>query len=97
MVNNRYLEFIRTKAGGVGLLILIFAVLFCLLPVTGRYYVEVLIRLAILVVVVVSYRLIISMGRWSFVHAQLFGMGGYAAAILQIKFGYPFWLVFLLR
>ena len=93
-MNNRYLGYLRT-AGVVPLLIM-FAVLFALLPLVGRYSAEVIIRLAIIFIAVAAFRFIVSMGRWSFVHAQLFGMGGYTSAILTMKLGYPFWLTLFL-
>lgn len=77
------------KPIGLAILVIISVVLPFLL---GEYYVDVLIKLLIDIILVVSFRFITLMGGWSLAHIPLWGLGGYVSAILGKTFGWPFWL-----
>jgi branched-chain amino acid transport system permease protein len=57
--------------------------------IISEYYVYVLITLLIYTIVVVSFRLITTIGCWSLAHIPMMGVGGYTAAIFATKFGWP--------
>jgi ABC-type branched-subunit amino acid transport system permease subunit len=46
--------------------------------------------MAIMLIAVESLRFIATMGRWSFTHAAMMGIGGYTTAILTQRFDWPF-------
>jgi branched-chain amino acid transport system permease protein len=56
------------------------------------YWKDVFVILVINMILVVSYRLITTMGGWSFAHVVMMGLGGYASALLTTKFlRFSFW------
>ena len=61
----------------------------------GGYGLQVSTDLFITVILVVSFRFITTMGRWSFAHMALAGVGGYMSAILVLDHGVPFFLALL--
>jgi len=64
-----------------------------ILPFLVRdYQVDVLIMLLINIIIVVSFRLITTTGRWSLAHIPMVGCGAYATALLTGGLGFPFWL-----
>lgn len=65
-----------------------------LLPLLARgYWLHILILLIIDVILVVSFRLITTMGGWSFAHIVLMGVGGYTSALLTTQYlHWSFWL-----
>jgi branched-chain amino acid transport system permease protein len=64
-------------------------------PVTaGGYVLDVFTFMLINLILVVSYRLIVNMGLWSFAHIPLMGIGGYTAGLLVIRAGWNFWGAF---
>jgi branched-chain amino acid transport system permease protein len=70
-----------------------FTVLLVILPfLVKEYYVHVLITLLVNIIVVVSFRLITTMGGWSMAHIPLMGLGAYTSAILTKMFGWSFWV-----
>jgi branched-chain amino acid transport system permease protein len=75
----------------IGLAVL--AIIVVALPFALReYYVDVVTMLLINVIVVVSFRLITTIGGWSLAHIPLMGAGAYATALMTGAFGWPFWL-----
>lgn len=72
-------------------LLLLFAVIAVVLPILGGYELTVATDLIINLILVVSFRFITTMGRWSFAHVALAGAGGYTSAILTTQVGLPFW------
>ncbi|MEW5725509.1 MAG: branched-chain amino acid ABC transporter permease, partial [Thermodesulfobacteriota bacterium] len=74
------------------IILLISGVLPFFLPL---YWRDVLFLFVINVLVVMSYRLIITMGGWSFSHIAVMGLGGYTLAMLTTKhYHLSFWLAF---
>jgi len=65
-----------------------------LLPLFVRgYWLDVLILLTINVILVVSFRLVTTMGGWNFAHIAMMGVGAYTSALLTTKYlDWPFWL-----
>jgi len=62
-----------------------------LLPVvSGDYYTSFGTEIAIMVLMLSSYRLIVLTGEWSFAHVVLQGVGAYTAAIAVKDFDWPF-------
>ncbi len=59
--------------------------------VVGEYHVEVLILFLINIMLATSYRLIATVGDWSFSHIVFMGCGAYATALLAKHLGWPFW------
>ena len=84
------------KVGTLSALTLVFIILAVLVAFSPRYYVEVIIGLVIIFIAVASYRFIAIMGRWSFAHAQILGLGGYVSAILVTRYECSFWVTLLL-
>ena len=81
----------RRAGHGVGLVIL--AVILGGLPfVVTKYQVDILITLLINVILVVSFRLITTTGRWSLAHIPMMGAGAYATALMTGTLGIPFWV-----
>lgn len=75
-----------------------FLIIMCVLPfplnrLMGEYFVEVVIILLINIILVVSYRLMTTMGYWSLGHVVSMGVGAYAAALLVRNLGWSFWAV----
>lgn len=67
--------------------------LLCSLPFIVRpFQLEILIFLFLNIVVVVSYRLIVVTGEWSFGHVVTMGVGAYASALLTTRLGLSPWL-----
>ena len=63
----------------------------CAVPfVTGDYYVSFAIEIAIMILMLSSYRMVVLTGEWSFAHVVLQGVGAYTAAILVKDWGAPF-------
>jgi branched-chain amino acid transport system permease protein len=56
----------------------------------SEYYVYVLITLLIYIIVVVSFRLITTVGCWSLAHIPIMGVGGYTVAIIATRLGWSF-------
>jgi len=71
----------------VVLIILLYIFPFILPP----FYLDVMTFLLINLILAVSYRLITTMGLWSFTHISLMGTGGYAAGLLVNRLGLSFW------
>jgi branched-chain amino acid transport system permease protein len=76
---------------GFAFLILLFAVISVLLPSVDHYQLGLLLVFMLNLILVVSFRFMITMDRWSFCHIPLAGMGGYTSAILTVKLGWSFW------
>jgi len=75
-----------------GLMALACVLLLALPPFLSSYHIEIVSMLVINLVAVLSFRFIVTMGRWNFAHVQLLGLGGYTSAILVTRFGWSFWL-----
>ena len=73
-------------------LVLLFGLFSVALPLVNGYYQQVAIYLLIDVILVASFRFITTMGRWSFAHVPLSGVGGYTSAILTAHHGMSFWV-----
>jgi branched-chain amino acid transport system permease protein len=58
--------------------------------VAGDYYVSFSTEIAIMVLMLSSYRIVVLTGEWSFAHVVLQGVGAYTAAILVKDWGAPF-------
>lgn len=58
--------------------------------VAGSYYVSFATEIAIMVLLLSSYRIVVLTGEWSFAHVVLQGVGAYTAAILVKDHGAPF-------
>lgn len=58
--------------------------------ILGDYYVSFSTEIAIMVLMLSSYRIVILTGEWSFAHVVLQGVGAYTAAILMKDWGAPF-------
>lgn len=58
--------------------------------VTGDYYVSFSTEIAIMVLMLSSYRMVVLTGEWSFAHVVLQGVGAYTAAIMVKDWGAPF-------
>lgn len=56
----------------------------------GSYYVSFSTEIAIMVLMLASYRIVVLTGEWSFAHVVLQGAGAYTAAILVKDHGMPF-------
>ena len=77
---------------GKALPIVVLIILLCTFPfILPPYYLDVTTFLLINLILVVSYRLITTMGLWSFAHIPLMGMGGYTAGLLVNRLGLSFW------
>lgn len=76
------------RAGLAALIILLVALPFF----SKQYYMYVMVTLLINVIVVVSFRLITTMGGWSMAHIPLMGLGAYTSVILTKTLDWPFWL-----
>lgn len=75
----------------VGLVVV--SIIFITLPFfIGLYYLDVLTMLLINIILVASFRLIVTWGGWSLAHIPLMGLGGYATALMVKTLGWPFWL-----
>ncbi len=58
----------------------------------SRYWGDVFVILVVNVILVVSYRLVTTIGGWSFAHVVMMGLGGYTSALLTTKFlRFSFW------
>lgn len=63
----------------------------CAIPLAaGSYYLSFATEIAIIVLMLSSYRLVVLTGEWSFAHVVLQGCGAYTAAILVKDYGAPF-------
>jgi branched-chain amino acid transport system permease protein len=58
--------------------------------VAGDYYVSFSTEIAIMVLMLSSYRIVVLTGEWSFAHVVLQGVGAYCAAIMVKDWGAPF-------
>jgi branched-chain amino acid transport system permease protein len=58
--------------------------------IVGSYYVSFATEIAIMVLLLSSYRIVVLTGEWSFAHVVLQGVGAYTAAILVKDHGAPF-------
>ncbi len=88
MLNYNLLKNLSKPTGLVALSILAVVLPFLM----GEYYVYVLVLLVINLIVVVSFRLVTTMGSWNMAHIPIVGLGGYVSAILTTTLGWPFWL-----
>lgn len=65
----------------------------CVLPfLLGGYDLSITTFLLINIIIVVSFRLITTMGGWNLAHYPLVGVGAYFSALMAINFGWPFWI-----
>jgi branched-chain amino acid transport system permease protein len=79
----------------VGLALL--ALVVVIIPfIISEYYVYVLITLLIYTIVVVSFRLITTVGCWSLAHIPIMGAGAYTTAIIATRLGWSFGATILL-
>lgn len=69
-----------------------FALIGISLPFLSGFHLQVVTDLLIMFIIVSSFRFITTMGRWSFAHMALAGVGGYTSAILVTQFGLSFWV-----
>ena len=68
----------------------------CILPfILGEFHLSIAIFLLINLMLVVGFRLITTVGLWSFAHVALMGVGGYTSGLLVIQLGCSFWLALL--
>nr|WP_323688841.1 hypothetical protein [Rhizobium sp. AN83] len=67
------------------------AILFCGF-LAGEYAKQVLILFMINLMLVTSYRLITTMGGWSFAHIAFAALGAYTMALLTTSLGLSFWI-----
>jgi branched-chain amino acid transport system permease protein len=58
----------------------------------GLYHLDLLVMLLVNVILVASFRIIVTWGGWSLAHIPLMGLGGYATALMTTEVGLPFWL-----
>src|SRR5215470_14890419 len=74
------------------------AALLLLLPQPlPEYWRSVVVLLLVNVILVQGYRLITTMGGWSFAHVAIMGLGAYTMALLtRPDVGWPFWPTLLL-
>ena len=78
------------RAVWLGILLVVMIVLPFLLP---AYWQDVLVLFTINVILVMSYRLITTMGGWSFAHIAIMGLGAYTMALLTTKYySLSFWI-----
>jgi branched-chain amino acid transport system permease protein len=78
------------KIAGLGILMVVAILIPYGLP---GYLQDSLVLFTINVILVISYRLITTMGGWSFAHIAIMGFGGYAMAMLTTKyFNWSFWI-----
>jgi len=64
----------------------------CVLPFQlGGYALSITTLLLINIIIVVSFRLITTIGGWNLAHYPLVGVGAYFSALMAINFGWPFW------
>ena len=73
--------------------LVVLVIILLMLPFAlGRYHLDILVMLLINIILVISFRLITTMGGWSFAHIVMMGLGSYATALMAKTFGWPFWL-----
>lgn len=60
-------------------------------PFLSSYWRTVVVIYSINALLLVGYRLITSMGGWSFAQIAMMGLGGYTMALLTTKLGWSFW------
>lgn len=83
-------KFIKVP-GFVGWIILLCCMLS--LPLVLReFQLDIVIFLLVNLILVVSFRLINTMGLFSFAHIAFMGVGGYISGLLATRLGWPFWL-----
>jgi branched-chain amino acid transport system permease protein len=81
----------NTLSKTLGLAVL--AVLLILAPFSlGLYHLDLLVMLLINVIIVASFRIIVTWGGWSLAHIPLMGLGGYFTAMMTKTLELPFWL-----
>ena len=73
----------------------VLALFLILLPFfLSTYWQDVLILFVINVILVLSFRLITTMGEWSFAHIVIMGLGAYTVALMTTRFfNFSFWIV----
>ncbi|MFC1903823.1 branched-chain amino acid ABC transporter permease [Chloroflexota bacterium] len=87
---------LREKNSLTKLSILIFVLLIFIIvpPFIGGYWLHTLILFTINILLVQSFMLITTTGRWNFAHIVFMGLGGYTSALLGIQFfNLPFWVL----
>jgi branched-chain amino acid transport system permease protein len=72
--------------------VLMFVVIGLSLPFLSGFHLQVVTDLLIVFIIVSSFRFIATMGRWSFAHMALAGVGGFTSAILTTEYGWSFWV-----
>lgn len=73
------------------------ALLCCVLPlpfILPEFHLSITTFLLINLILVVSFRLIATMGLFNFAHISLMSIGAYTAGLLVIRLGWSFWLAF---
>lgn len=78
------------KKAGFGFAIIAIAAAAMVPLVAGDYYVSFSTEIAIMVLMLSSYRMVVLTGEWSFAHVVLQGVGAYTAAIMVKDWGAPF-------
>lgn len=78
------------KKAGFGFALVAIAAAAMVPAVAGDYYVSFATEIAIMVLMLSSYRMVILTGEWSFAHVVLQGVGAYTAAIMVKDWGAPF-------
>lgn len=78
------------KKAGIGMALFAIAGAAMVPLVAGDYYVSFSTEIAIMVLMLSSYRMVVLTGEWSFAHVVLQGVGAYTAAIMVKDWGAPF-------
>ncbi|KQV39338.1 MULTISPECIES: branched-chain amino acid ABC transporter permease [unclassified Rhizobium] len=78
------------KKAGFGFAIIAIAAAAIVPLVAGDYYVSFSTEIAIMILMLSSYRMVVLTGEWSFAHVVLQGVGAYTAAIMVKDWGAPF-------
>ena len=72
--------------------LVVLIIFLCIFPfVVREYFLDVMTFLLINLILVASYRLITTVGLWSFAHISLMSVGAYTAGLLVIRLGFSFW------
>lgn len=82
-----------SKSANISGIIIIFIIAILIPHILPKYLQDTLILFMINVILVVSYRLITTIGSWSFAHIATMGLGSFVMAMVTTKyFGFSFWL-----
>ncbi|SIQ61618.1 branched-chain amino acid transport system permease protein [Paracoccus thiocyanatus] len=85
---------VRPSRAMAGVLALAGAALLAGYPLLASpYYIGVGILFLINLILVISYRTVITMGGWSFAHITMLAIGAYATGMLQSRLGLSFWAI----